>query len=106
MHLQVVFQNSLSSSSVEAEIAIFSNAIILLGTKPLVISFAAMGVVEKNKLEFLPLKDELPLSAIILLSFSLSVSYMSILEQGHSDCICVALGRTSAAFLPLGTIVI
>lgn len=49
IHLQVVIQNSLSRSSVKAEIAPFSNAIIWLGIKPFVNSFAAMGVLEKTK---------------------------------------------------------
>lgn len=90
IHLQVVFQNSLSSSSVEGEITTFSNAIILLGTKPSVNSFAAMGVPEKTKRVYL---YQVPTFKIGIISFFdhftfififLTVSIISILEQGHS----------------------
>lgn len=112
IHLQAVFQNSLSSSSVEAEITTFSNAIIMIGSKPSVNSFAAMGILEKTKCVYL---CQVATFKIGIISFFddltfifpfLSVPVISILEQGRSNYNCLVPGRTSALFLPLGAIII
>lgn len=81
IHPQVVFRNSLFSSLVEAEMTTFSNAMILLGTKLSVNSFAAMGIIEKTKHVYQYQVRTFKIGIIsltVLLSFSLS--FLCLLE--------------------------